>query len=130
MFTINKEEIPTPFEGQILNDKDARITLSKELIGADCKFVEIKVIAVTQEKLPSEVAYKRYEIREGLNPKPIQQEEDRIIAPSGLQNVTSSGNPDEMHKSVLDQFKGGGTDSVSSSPGDLEASMDFFGTLN
>jgi len=66
---MNKEEIPTPFAG-FRPDPTGQILLSKEFIGADCKVVELKVIAVTEGKLPSEVAYKRYEIKEGMAPKP------------------------------------------------------------
>lgn len=68
VYTINKEEIPTPFSG-FRSDPTGRILLSKELIGADCKVVELKVIAVKEGRLPSEVAYRRYEINESLQPK-------------------------------------------------------------
>mmetsp|Transcript_6951 Transcript_6951/g.8360 ORF Transcript_6951/g.8360 Transcript_6951/m.8360 type:complete len:85 (+) Transcript_6951:806-1060(+) len=84
MYTLNKEEIPTPHAGNFLSDKHAKIILTKELIGADCKVVELKVIAVTKDKLPSEVAYRRYEMKEELRPKDVQREEDRIIAPNAL----------------------------------------------
>ena len=53
MFTINKEEIPTPFFGNFLLSKSARIQLSRDFIGADCEVVELKVIAVVKDKLPS-----------------------------------------------------------------------------
>ena len=129
MYTLNKEEIPTPHSGQFLFDKDARITLSKELIGADCKVVELKVIAVTRDKLPSEVAYKRYEIREGLGPKAIEQEEENIIAPH-FEHLFASGNQDYIGGARFDQLNKSGENSVQSSPGDLSESMDFFGTLN
>lgn len=55
-----------------LLDKNARIPLTKEVLGPDCKVAELKVIAVTRDKMPSEVAYKRYELRGNL--QPIQNE--------------------------------------------------------
>ena len=75
MFTLNKGEIPTPFSGEFQLDKGgAVITLTRERIGADCKVVELKVIAITEGKLPSEVAYRKYEINERLQPKPLDED--------------------------------------------------------
>ena len=87
MFTLNQPEIPTPFSGQgLLDQGGARIKLSKELLGDDCKVVELKVIAVTEGKMPSEVAYRKYEIREGMPPKPVNEDPtNAIIAVVGIQ---------------------------------------------
>ena len=107
----------------------ARIIFSKERIGIDCKVVELKVIAVTQGKLPSEVAYRKYEIREGLAPKPVSHDHNAAIIPIiGIQPANLSGNPDDLeaYKAV---FAHPLTSSVSSSP-DLSDNFDnFFGEL-
>ena len=79
MFTINKEEIPTPSFGNFLHSKAARIQLNRDFIGADCKVVELKVIAVTKDKLPSLVAYKKYDINQHLQPRPVNPHHDDVI---------------------------------------------------
>lgn len=70
MYTLNQEEIPTPYSGNFLYDKSARIILSKEALGVNCKVVELKVIAVAKDQMPSVIAYKRYDMKEGLRTKP------------------------------------------------------------
>ena len=133
MFTLNAEEIPTPYSGEFLRDQGgAQITLTRELLGPDCKEVILKVIAVTKDKLPSEVAYKRYTIKEGLAKKPVTGEEDRIItvAPN-IGGVTSSGNADYIDNAKLDDlFNVGGSNSVQSSPGEGSDNLgDMFGNI-
>ena len=83
---------------------DRTITLSRENLGADCKVVELKVIAVTKDKLPSEVAYKRYEIKEGLAPKKALNDEHVIIPAAYIEDNTVKIN--------TDIFKSGGSSSV------------------
>lgn len=77
------------------------------------------------------MAYKRYEIKEDLAPKPtLQQEEEGIIEVKGIHALTASGNPDDIDRAILAQFAGGGTNSVSSSPNESTDNLDFFGTLD
>ena len=130
-FTLNKDEVPTPFSGEFY-DKNRKIVLSKELLGEDCKIVEIKVIAIQDKKLPSEVAYKRYELNERLQPKEIGRDEEGIIAANPLDIIgqaNSSADLLRQFSSGTAVLQSGGADSVQSSP-DLSEECNFFGTLS
>lgn len=76
--------------------------MSRDLIGADCKTVELKVISVTEGKLPSLVARKVYEIREGLQPKPVNMDNhgQTIIPVVGVLPVDESGDPPEQNEEL------------------------------
>ena len=71
-FTINQEEIPTLFTG-FQYVQGTRITLSKALIG-DATKVDLKVVAIQEGRIPSEVAYQTYEMKEGLHPIPVEED--------------------------------------------------------
>ena len=97
--------------------------------------VELRVIAVTDKKLPSEVAYKRYELKENLRPKDVRPEEGRIIAPNALSwiqenksDAASSAGGLNALPSGSDVLQSGGADSVQASP-DLADDCGFFGEL-
>lgn len=82
---MNSTEIPTPYTGEYVSGKNARFTLSS-IIKGDCKVVELKVIAIAKDRMPSEVSYKRYELRHGIQPKKVQQE-DSIVQVSAWQTL-------------------------------------------
>jgi hypothetical protein len=69
-YTLNKDEIPTPFSGEFYH-QGAKLHLTKEVIGAETTQVELKVIAVQEGTLPSEVAYRCYKVKEGVSPQEI-----------------------------------------------------------
>lgn len=101
--------------------------LSKELIGADCKHVELKVIAVTEGKLPSEIAHREYVIREDLDPKPVtfDQEHQQIKPHVGIL-PNQSGDPADLHEydKVFNANVGA---SVNESPSISDGGDMFFG---
>lgn len=64
--------IPTPFQG-ILYDYGAKIKLTRELVkDLGTNTVELKVIAVVEGMIPSEVSSHIYEVQENLRPILVQ----------------------------------------------------------
>ena len=126
MLTLNQEEIPTPFSGMFFRDKEAWIELSPELIGPNCSVVELKVIAVAENKMPSEVAFKRYELKADIQPKQPLAEDGQGIREANMMEFI------QRNKSV-DVLLSGGEGSVFNSGGfnNVEESPDpdnLFGT--
>lgn len=110
MYTLNKPEIPTPFSGEFLFDQGgARIKITQDLIGPDCKSIDLKVIAVSDGKMPSEIVFKRFEVREGVPVVPIQQQEE-MIERAGFRRDSEKAN--EM-AATLKMFEGQGDGSSS-----------------
>jgi hypothetical protein len=111
-YTLNKDEIPTPFSGTYYHP-GAKLTLNKELLGAAVQ-VELKVIAVQEGTLPSEVAYRCYKVKEGA--KLIKVEPNRlIIRPDALLESKRSIDSFDHHLFAPGIAKSG-QNSVSSSP--------------
>ena len=98
--------------------------MAREALGTNCKFVELKVIAVATDQMPSEVAYHRYEMREHLRPRPPLEHRDleNIKQVSYRHMLALKQNEPEMTVEDADQAA-----SVQESPSLSEG--DVFGAL-
>ena len=68
-YTLNKAEIPTPFQGEHYDISTGwGLKLTKELLGPDCTKAEIKVISFRIGQLPSFVAVKTYKMVDNKPP--------------------------------------------------------------
>ena len=68
-YTLNKAEIPTPFQGEHYDIATGwGLKLTKELLGPDCTKAEIKVISFRIGQLPSFVGIKTYKMVANKNP--------------------------------------------------------------
>ena len=108
VFTLNKDEIPTPFSGTFYHP-GAGLKLTKELVG-DADKVELKVIAVQEGSLPSEVAYKCFRIKEGTRLHIVAQTHDAML------DKKRSDLPNDSIKHLFDKIQNSGPNSVASSP--------------
>ena len=63
MYTLNKLDIPTPYQGEPY-DSIKKIILTKELLGPDVDKAELKVIGFIEGQMPSLVATQTYKLRE------------------------------------------------------------------
>ena len=71
LFTLNKAEIPTPFDGQRIQS-GGRFNLTRELLDG-AQQADFKVIAVIDDMLPSQVAQWTFELKENLKPVNLPQ---------------------------------------------------------
>ena len=55
-YTLNKLDIPTPYQGQPYDGTNNKIFLTKELLGPDVDKAELKVIGFIEGQMPSLVA--------------------------------------------------------------------------
>lgn len=127
-YTINSQEIPTPFSGYTYDPenpgtklrltKDDILKLEKTYTSDPSKLlVELKVIAVVEGIMPSEVASCSYEVREGQKPIRVEQSFEQITRPRQMDQVSSQ---DHVFLSGSVLVSGGsdhGVSSVTSSPG-------------
>lgn len=81
-YTLNKEEIPTPYQGESYDpDHVRKIILSKELLGPNCDKAELKVIGFVEGRLPSLVAVKTYQLRADKPTIDLQEKAQHIVRP-------------------------------------------------
>ena len=75
-YTLNKEEIPTPYQGQLYDSKydQFKIILSRELLGPNIDKVELKVIGFIEGHMPSLVATKTFKLRNDISPINLQKD--------------------------------------------------------
>lgn len=65
-YTLNKEDIPTPYQGQPydISIPSLQIKLTKEVLGPGVNKAELKVIGFREGKMPSLVATRTYILKE------------------------------------------------------------------
>ena len=116
-YTLNKEEIPTPFQGEFYDPSNGlSLLLTRELLGPNCSKAEVKVIGFRVGQLPSFVAVKTFKMVPGKELIDLKDGELGMMRPTfDLKNVTLVSNLSEMF-----QQNNGGTSSITSSP-DVEA---------
>ena len=77
-YTLNKLDIPTPYQGQAYDGTNNKIFLTKELLGPDVDKAELKVIGFIEGQMPSLVATKTYTLREDKQIILLQKGQENI----------------------------------------------------